>query len=255
MLKALLILIPYFSMIARETILGILEDKEVKLSGMEEPERYSHNEDLDEISTAALYDFTFPYIKGAIADRQSNMAEALRCFREYCDECGYLKLVSTGTIELCRRFSRTRDRSDKIALLNVLGRFKYSYIDWEDREWAIALLEHLYIRATQSIIHLEAEMRLSEHKVCVAEEREMECIRIDTRGNRENVLVRRNNPEVTLDEFADRIMANIAKAEAGREAPSNEEGSTEEESREEGIRKSEFNDEKHIRRGNTRGMG
>jgi hypothetical protein len=239
-------------MILKEIILSILEGREVALQGIEEAEKHSHHGDADEIPTAALYDLVLPYARGVVEDRGPNKDRAMGCFREYCDECEYLKLVDSRTVMLCKHFSKTRDRGDKIALMNMLRILRYDCIDWDDREWARALLEHLYIRAMQSISHLETEIRHGSGEVGERKDRRMECIRIDGRGNREEILVRRNKPEMTLDEFANRLIANMNRAKNSSEPLSESSG---EEDREEAIRRSEFNDEWHVRRGNTRGMG
>lgn len=239
----------------KSLILSILEGRELdSVDIVQAVERHSPNESLYEIPTGDLLNYTVPYIRGAASDRPESREKSLEYFSEYCDDCEYLGLVDKEVVELCRENSRAYNREARIRLANRLGRFRFGHVDWDDREWVVGLVEHLYIRAMKNIEYLRKEMELSENRGSEGHERKdgVECIRIDTRGRRERMLVNRIEPTLTLEEFADKLLSNMRESSG----PSlEEESSSEKYSREELMRRDEDGDTRSINRGNTTGMG
>lgn len=234
----------------RDLIVRAIEGRD-----MEVPETLgtmeSGSADLHEVPTAELLSYTVPYLKGTEDDRKGHRDEALAHLKEYCEDCEYLGLVGKETVELCRG----KDRESKIGMWRKTKEFRHDFIDWEDREWVLALLEYFYVMAVRSIEHLNKEVMLLQRKdhECAAGREGIECVRVDSRGRIEDVLVRRNTPTMTLEEFADKLMLSMPESLASPEQQ--EESSSEKCSREEALRRDEEKDERRISRGNTMGMG
>lgn len=248
---------PSNKMSIKDLIISILEGREVRIVDVVQPmEQRSQNESLYEIPTTDLLNYTIPYIKGVVSDRSDAKERALELFGEYCEDCEYLNLVDKDVVRICKESIRLFNRDSRIALAKRLNNLRFDYVDWEDREWIIGLVEHFYIKAMRSIEYLKKEMALAQGKNRdrAVESNGIECIRIDTKGRRENILISRIEPTVTLEEFADKLMANMSETKINASSLE-EESSSEKYSREELMKKDEENDSKNINRGNTLGMG
>lgn len=237
----------------RELILRVLEGRQGDISDIQQPvEQHSPSEGLDEISTADLLNYTIPYIKGVMSDGAGIKEKALEFFDEYCEDCEYLNIVNKEVIRLCKDIYML-SRDAKIVLATKLSRFRFDYIDWDDREWIVDLLEYFYIKAAKNIEYLKREMVLVEGAGKDKEKNDgIECIRIDENGRRSSMLVNRIKPTMTLEEFADKLVSGI---EEKKVSSFDEESSSEKYSREELLKKDEKNDSKSADRGNTVGMG
>ncbi|KAG5859477.1 hypothetical protein KMI_06g09990 [Encephalitozoon hellem] len=237
----------------KELIVRVLESRDLEMVNCEasiEGDRM----DLHEISTADLLNYTFPYIKGVVNDRAGNRSEGLKFFKEYCEDCEYFGLVGKETMEMCRESGR----DSKIKLWRKSREFRHDFIDWEDREWVMKLLEYFYVMSMKNIEHLNREIILLQNKGDRSPSRneEMECIKVDPQGRIENILIRRNNPTMTLDEFAEKIMAGMNQTSS---TPLQEESSGTSDDgempREELLKRDRERDEREVSRGNTAGMG
>ncbi|AFN82505.1 hypothetical protein EROM_020300 [Encephalitozoon romaleae SJ-2008] len=237
----------------KELIVRVLENRDI---GMINWEVYIEGDrvDLHELSTADILKYTFPYIKGVVNDKAGNKYDGLKLFKEYCEDCEYLNLVGEETVALCRGGGR----DNKIKLWRKTKEFRYDFIDWEDREWVMKLIEYFYIMSMKNIEHLNREIMLLQNKSDKNPRGNegMECIRVDSRGRVENVLVGRNDPTMTLDEFAEKIMAEMDKDSSL--PPQDETSSTssdDDPSREKLLKRDDERDEREISRGNTTRMG
>lgn len=229
----------------REVIMDVLMEREVgavDAVGVE----YSLNEDVDEIPTGDLLLHAIPFIRGVRSDRAGDREEALDLFREFCADCEYLGLVDREVVRVCGMHGR----ENRIWMAYRLGRFRFDCADWDSREWVLELLEHLYIRSMRGIEHLQREMELAGmSREDDGERKGIECVRIDEGGRRENMLVSRIVPTMSLEEFADKVMGEVQETEAAGEEES------EDCSREELMRRDKRSDERSVQRGNTTGMG
>ncbi|ADM11032.1 uncharacterized protein Eint_020310 [Encephalitozoon intestinalis ATCC 50506] len=237
----------------KELIVRVLENRDIEAVG-EMQYTEGDGEDLHELSTSDLLNCTSPYIRGVVNDKVGNKYEGLKLFKEYCEDCEYLKLVEEETIELCR----TSGRDNKIKLWRKIREFRYDFIDWEDREWIMRLLEYFYIMSMKNIEHLNREIMLLQEKKDKEsyKKKGIECIKVDSQGRISDFLARRNSPTMTLDEFAEKIMLGMEKGpstSSREEEP--EDSSSNNLSREELLKRDEERDEKEINRGNTTRMG
>ncbi|CAD25069.1 hypothetical protein [Encephalitozoon cuniculi GB-M1] len=237
----------------KDLIVRILEGRDIGVTG-EIQSMEGDVGDPHEIPTNDLLKYTAPYIKGTVSDKDGNRAEALDLFKEYCEDCEYLGLVGRETVELCKG----NGRDNKMRLWRKAKEFKYDFIDWDDREWVMKLLEYFYVLSMRNIEHLSREIMLLRD----TDDRKpsgrdgIECIRVDSRGRIENMLVKRNNPTMTLDEFADKIMSSMEKTGApSAEEDESSSTSSDKHSRSELLKRDEERDEREINRGNTTGVG
>lgn len=237
----------------KELIVRVLENKDIGVINWE-PCIEGDRMDLHEISTTDMLNYTIPYIKGVVSDKTENKSDALKLFKEYCEDCEYLNLVGEETMALCRGGGR----DNKIKLWRKTKEFRYDFIDWEDREWVMKLVEYFYIMSMKNIEHLNREIMLLQSKSDKSPRRNegMECIRVDSRGKIENVLVGGNNPTMTLDEFAEKIMAGIDKdPPVPPQDETSSASSDDNPSREKLLKRDNERDERETSRGNTTRMG
>ncbi|EOB15442.1 hypothetical protein NBO_4g0070 [Nosema bombycis CQ1] len=111
---------------------------------------------LEEISTIDLPFLTIPFLNGRVYYNFNNKKESLDCFLEFKSLLEGLGLISPVLKAACS----SRAREDKIKIYNLKRSFTYHFIDWEDREWVIKLLEYFYILSSEEIYFLKEEKNL-----------------------------------------------------------------------------------------------
>ncbi|EOB11526.1 hypothetical protein NBO_1103g0001 [Nosema bombycis CQ1] len=111
---------------------------------------------LEEISTIDLPFLTIPFLNGRVFYNFYNKEESLDCFLEFNCLLEGLGLISPVLKAACS----SRAREDKIKIYNLKRSFTYHFIDWEDREWVIKLLEYFYILSSEEIYFLKEEKNL-----------------------------------------------------------------------------------------------
>ncbi|KAH9412071.1 hypothetical protein HK407_02g02950 [Ordospora pajunii] len=234
----------------RELIVRVLEGREID-GGALPMNTADAEESLSDMGIDDILGCVIPYLHGVASDRAGRKEDALRLFSEYCADCEYLKLVPEETMEICRK----REREGRIRMQSKIRGFRFEVIDWEDREWVMNLIEYFYVVGMKNIEHLNAEIGLAERREeCGASNRAgIECVRIDESGRAENMLVRRNKPTMSLDEFADRLMASMKNEVKDADADGTE--PSEMYTREELIMKDSEREWRGSNRGNTIGMG
>jgi Mg-chelatase subunit ChlI len=214
---------------------------------------YSRNEDVSEFSIDALLCLTIPFIQGAVSG-------SLTFYEEYCSECEFFKLVPEKFIAVRKRQemgTRGFEREDKISILKIKQRFLNSPWIWDNREWIIELLLYLYLLSVENVFYRRYEDELKafrgQNEVEKEVKREIQFFTIDEKRERRELLVSRNNPTMSLEEFAEKETQNMEKREEASETEEDE--SADEESLETLRRKDEFRDSGMKGSGNTRGWG
>ncbi|KAM0671566.1 hypothetical protein CWI42_020530 [Ordospora colligata] len=232
----------------RELIVCVLEGRDIDVKDLP-MDMADVDESLNDMEIDDILECVISYIHGVSSDRAGRKEDALRLFNEYCADCEYLKLVCKETIEMCRK----KEREGRIRIQNKMREFRFEVIDWEDREWVMKLIEYFYVMGMKNVEHLNAEIELLEKSdECRASNQSgIECVRIDESGRAENMLVRRNKPTMSLDEFADKLMASMKNEVKVIDDTEPEEKYT----RNELIMKDNERDWRGSNRGNTIGMG
>lgn len=232
---------------------------------------------LEEISTIDLPFLTIPYLNASLMDRGSKKEEAMALFTEY------IQLVEKYFTPI-----RINTREDKIRIYNLKQSFTFDYIDWEDREWLVRLLEYFYIKSLETLRFLKLEPHsgssglsssglsssglsssgISSRKIEIRKINSINSTGIEDSTNtkdskdlsrlvygdvsfrRSDLLRRRINPKYSLEEFGDLLVERLKKQSvAAQEKVVEEEEQTLKELRE---RDEERDDQE---KGNTKNVG
>ncbi|EEQ82308.1 hypothetical protein NCER_101003 [Vairimorpha ceranae BRL01] len=134
-------------------------------------------------------------------------------------------------------------RTDKIYMYNIKKSFKFHFIDWEDQEWLLSLLEYFYILSIENIYFLQLELSFQEIK------KEHSPVQAKI-VKRNDLLTNRIKPKYTLEEFGEKLSKKIEERMKIKAPVANE--TKDEEVDISVLRKNdELKDQKHNTRGNT----
>ncbi|KAF7684038.1 hypothetical protein TCON_0759 [Astathelohania contejeani] len=230
----------------RLVIKKILNNEKLGTIELTSKDKYSYNESLEEFNPSQLLYMAVPYIQAYIL-KDEMKEKASEYYTQYCDECEIMGLVKDSL-----RKTGLDDRDTKLAILAYKRTFENSTHEWEDRGWVLGLLRYFYYIAIENIRFLKAEIEFEKMERKYEEKiKEIVCIRVDERGERKKLLVDRNKPTMSLDEYADMVMkAKGMMNTIEDDIPLEEEI---EPSREELIAMDELKEEKG--KGNTIGRG
>ncbi|KAK6090254.1 hypothetical protein P3W45_000802 [Vairimorpha bombi] len=242
------------------------------------PQIFLPHTDIEELDISDIINLCIPVINGKYYDQLGKKTESIEQYKDYVENIEdldkwnklkeiYKNMEDTGLIS----------RNDKIYMYNIKKSFRFDYIDWEDREWIYSLIEYLFILCIEDIHILNIELEMIKLK---KEESNNKNITKDHKNiietyniKRSDILVNRIKPKYTLDQFADKLMKQIANKDeiANKDTNKNdiankdkEENKDKDENKEEieikedlsNIRmKDEINDDRHINKGNTDNVG
>lgn len=195
----------------RNHINDILDNKKSENTIIiENPNMYSLNEDLEEINNQSLLSFTIPFVNG-------HLTLDISFYEEYMDLIDHYKIIDKQ-IKNMRQFTkenRTWKRNDKIGKDYFINNFTKLNRDFDDREWILDLLKYFYLISIDEVMFLVNLKRIENptgYKTSDVKKYD-NILRIDESGKRENLLVERNKPTMSLDDYAMKIMAEMKKNE------------------------------------------
>jgi hypothetical protein len=215
---------------------------------------YSKNEPIEEICVDTLLYLTIPYIHGYLLDG----LDSVQFYEDYCDECEYFKIVNKRLISIRKSVFNRFDREDKIFLLRMKKDFKDKPYLWNDKDWVIEMLRYLYAYSIDSMFYSHFELSLKKMRGSAGErsgeKKNIECYVVDARGKRENLLVSRNRPTMSLEELANKEIDRMENLNEMADKDIEEESSAEKSL--EGLRnEDELRDSGLRGSGNTIGRG
>ncbi|KAF9763257.1 hypothetical protein NGRA_1394 [Nosema granulosis] len=108
---------------------------------------------LEDISTIDLPFIAVSYLNASLYDSWNNKQEAIDSYNEY----NYLVESLGVVVPFC-----VSTREDKIKVYSKKKSFSYHFIDWEDRDWLMKLLEYFYILSCESLNFLKHELKLKD---------------------------------------------------------------------------------------------
>lgn len=238
----------------QDVLTQILRKEQIKSSCVVCESAYSRNECIEEMTTGALLSFSAFFVEAYILDQQKERSEkATELLRKYCEECDYYRIVPRRYSEAGRRATEVGFlREDKIFFLREKLLFDATHLQWDSREWVLELLRHLYILAVELQNFIRMEKEIAHCPRSAGEAPAITCVKVDARGMRESMLVNRNNPTMTLGEFAEKLMAQQSKQAAqSATLPAMDSSDSIEMLR----KRDEFRDDLHFMKGNTLGKG
>ncbi|WUR03742.1 uncharacterized protein VNE69_06063 [Vairimorpha necatrix] len=230
---------------------------------------------LNDLDSRDLLDFSIPFLNGKYLETQNRKQESIEEYENYMFYIEDLKDQEKYNI---------KSRNDKIKMYKIKKSFRFDFIDWDDKEWILSLLEYLYVVSIETVNYLKLEIIFQEMRQKEEQEdfhrkinnskktltyKNIERIdKIDETHNstgdkthnyknierniinRKDMLKNRIQPKYTLDQFAEKLLKNI------NERPEIEKKEEErEKDLEELRRQDEINDERHNTRGNTENIG
>lgn len=152
-----------------------------------------------------------PYIRGL----QTRKAEH---FQNYIEEIKYYGLVEDF---------RFKSRDDKIKLKKFQQDFLATTIDYESEEWLLNMLRYFYILAVEEIKYINIEDEICRYRKdnsyihnnryntanMLNDTEHLKCIQINDNGRKE-LLVRRIEPSLSLEEYSEKVMDRLQKDES-----------------------------------------
>lgn len=263
----------------RAAVLQILGGGSAGLVGCG-PFIFSKNEDVSDISTADLILLAVPFVNAChFLDADEKKVQEL--LKSFANDCVALGVVDVDCAALWRRvLCGTSDRADRVSVYRATRGFLLGTANWGDREWVLGLLRHVFFRclgmfgvATKEARFLDSPRPSAPRAAHPA--RPPSVYRIGSCGHkipialgrgsapavppgllgRSDILRRGSGPTMTLDEYADIVVANMKKTENQRLETLADKEESPETPRSKLLLEDEVNDQKRCNLGNTRGMG
>lgn len=219
-----------------------------------------------------LFSILNNFIRSYQLDQQGDdSVSVIENLKLYFEDCEYSEIIDETLIRMKQSVlsGKSLRRDDRIMLYRLkliiykTGISNYNEGDYEMTEdWVIKTLVHFYILGIEMVIHIHATdlpIRTSNpiydtfHNGGYTTYKPLECIQIDQKGNKAAILVERNLPTLSLDDFVSKLIGSEGSTEEKKY--NIEEPEIKTEKLEDLRERDEFRDNLHTMKGNRLNKG